>query len=150
REVMSASACSTQMQPQPPRNLAAGAVANGVRLSWASGGSSNVLGYEILRSHDPLDIHPVRLGFTPAQQWDDPGIGWSSSRVRPGRSADTSSACPEVRGTSPCGLATGPVTAAGNQPVAAIAGDWNADGREDLLVVRQGDSSLGLLLGQGT
>src|SRR5262249_53957564 len=37
----------------------------------------------------------------------------------------------------------------GDGPVAAVAGDFNSDGRDDLFVVHNGDGQLTLLLGEG-
>jgi len=150
RTVMAAAGCGPLAGVQPPQNLAATPVAGGVRLTWGASPTSGVLGYEVCRSHDPLDAHPVRLGLTAALQLEDPGLGAAYYRVRALQVADTSAATAEVKATSPCGLATGAPNAAGATPVAAIAGDWNGDGREDLLVARQGDNALGLHLGQGS
>ena len=150
RAVMSVAACSTQAVPQPPRNATTAPLGNGVRVSWTAGGSASVLGYEVYRSRVPLDVYPTRAGFSSTLQWDDAGLGTYYYRVRSVRASDTSAFCPEVIGTAPCGMTTGVAASAGSAPVAGLAADLNADGREDAVVLRGGDNTLGLLFGQGT
>src|SRR5439155_11297276 len=50
---------------------------------------------------------------------------------------------------APCAILTSSASSAGSTPVAGLAADLNADGREDAVVLRQGDNTLGLLFGQG-
>ena len=150
RSVMSAASCNALADPQPPQNPATAPLAAGVRVSWTASTSPGVLGYEVFRSHDALDPHATRAGFTPALQWDDAGFGTYSYRVRAVRTADTSSWSSEVLGTSPCGMVAGAALTAGVTPVTGLSADLNADGREDAIVLRKGDNTLGLLFGQGT
>jgi hypothetical protein len=149
RQVMAVSACSTQALPQPPRGAATAPLAQGVRVTWSAGGSTGVLGYEVFRARGPLDTRPARAGFSATLQFDDAGLGTYYYRVRTVRAADTSGFCAEVPGTSACAMSAGAPLAAGAAPVAGLSADLNADGREDVLVLRQGDSSLGPMLGQG-
>ncbi len=151
RIIMAAAACSTQMQPQPPRDPLVAALPAGVRVSWSASTSPSVLGYEVFRSRDPLDTKPARAGFTSALQFDDTGIGGTLYyRVRTIRAADTSSWCPEVKAVGNCGVATSVSYATGGQPVAAIPFDLNADGRTDVVALRQSESIAAFLFGQGT
>jgi len=150
RAVMAVSACSTQALPQPPRSPLAAPLANGVRVSWTAGGSPSVLGYEVWRSTSPLDLNPERAGFTPSLQFDDPSLTLHYYRVRTVRAADTSSWSVETSAASACGSNVAAPAAAGLQPGAGLTADLNGDGREDVLFLRRGDNTLGLLLGQGT
>jgi len=150
RAVMSVAACSTQMAPQPPRNAAASPIAGGARVTWTASTSPNVLGYEVFRSRFPLDVHPSRAGFVVAPPFDDASLGTYFYRVRTVRTADTSSWSNEVSATSPCAVSAGAPLAAGTQPVSVVSADLNGDGREDLLLGRGGDGSLGLMFGLGT
>lgn len=150
RSIMAVSACSTQMQPQPPRNLAVSALANGVRLTWTASISPNVLGYQVFRGKNPLDTKPALAGYTNTLQFDDTGIGSAFYyRVRTVRAADTSSACAEVNAATNCSMTTGASFTLGGVPGAALPFDLNADGREDYVGLRTSDSVLGFLFGQG-
>jgi hypothetical protein len=151
RSIMAVSACSTQMQPQPPRNLAASALAAGVRLTWTASISPNVLGYQVFRSKDPLDTKPALAGYTNTLQFDDTGIGSAFYyRVRTVRAADTSSACAEVVANMNCTLTASGLFPVGGIAVAALPFDLNADGREDVVSLRRSDSQFSFLFGQGT
>ena len=151
RSTMAVAACSTQMQPQPPRDPLATALPAGVRVSWTASISPNVLGYELYRSKDPLDTKPVRAGFTSTLQFDDTGIGSAFYyRVRTVRTADTSSWSPEVKGTLSCGVATGASFTTGSGPGMAVPLDLNGDGREDVAVLRRDAGVLTMMFGAGT
>jgi hypothetical protein len=149
RAVMAVSACSTLAIAQPPQNPATAPLAAGVRVSWSASSSAGVLGYEVFRSPKPFDVHPTRVGFTAALQFDDPALGVNYYRMRTVRAADTSSWCAEVQGSSPCGYVNDLPFTIGAAAIGAGSGDFNADGREDFVTLRPVTGELAMLSGQG-
>src|SRR5262249_39400436 len=143
------SACSSQVV-LPPANPAAGAFANGVRVSWNASPSPGVLGYTVYRSTSPLDPNPERAGFTPSLQFDDASLGLHYYRVRAARATDSSACSPAVSPAPGCASNAGAAIAAGPQLLAADGVDVNGDGRQDLVLLRRGDNTVGVFLGQGT
>lgn len=133
----------------PPRNPVATNIANGVRLSWISGGGSNILRYTVYRSRLPLDLNAVYLGSTTGLSFDTPGIGKYYYRMRAVRSADSSLTSGEINATSCAFTSAAPVTV-GSQPTGAISEDVNEDGIQDVVLVTLGGGNLVTLIGQGS
>lgn len=133
----------------PPRNPVATSIPGGVRLSWISGGGSNIQRYSVVRSRLPLDLGATYLGSTTGLSFDTSGLGKYFYRMRAIRSADSSATSGEIEATS-CNFASSAPVTVGSQPTGAVSEDVNEDGISDVVLVTTGGGNLVTLIGQGT
>ena len=118
---------------QPPRDLIATTATAGTVLAWAPSPSPGVIRYDVFRSPYMLALDPPLLGSTTTTAWVDSFPGPYYYKVRAVRESDQSEFSNEAT-AAPCGPGSNAGYAAGNGPVAMVAGDFYEEGIVDLAI----------------